>query len=72
MVSWMTTVRVPCRLPGSQQAFDIDAHLRWSDPRAGMGLQFDRVDPADQAAIDEFVDSHFFQPRKREEAAATE
>jgi hypothetical protein len=35
-----------------------------------MGLQFDRVDPADQAAIDEFVDSHFFQPRKREEAAA--
>ena len=68
----MTKVRVRFRLPGSKKDFDIDAHVRWSDPRAGMGLQFDRVDPADQAAIDEFVDSHFFQPRKREEAAATE
>ena len=68
----MTKVRVRFRLPGSKKDFDIDAHVRWSDPRAGMGLQFDRVDPADQAAIDEFVDSHFFQPRKREEAAPTE
>jgi hypothetical protein len=35
-----------------------------------MGLQFDRVDPGDQADIDEFVDSHFFQPRRREETAS--
>jgi len=30
----------------------------------GMGLQFEKVDPADQAAIDEFVDQHFFTNRK--------
>jgi hypothetical protein len=29
-----------------------------------MGLQFERVDSADQAAIDEFVDQHFFTNRK--------
>ena len=66
----MTKVRLRFRLPGSKKDFDIDAHVRWSDPRAGMGLQFDRVDPADQAAIDEFVDSHFFQPRRRDEPPA--
>ena len=57
-------VRLRFRLPGSKKDIDADAHVRWSDPRVGMGLQFDRVDPADQAAIDEFVDAHFFQPRK--------
>jgi hypothetical protein len=30
----------------------------------GMGLQFERVEPTDQRAIDEFVDSHFFSNRK--------
>ena len=46
------------RLPGS--ALDIEAQCRvaWSDPRVGMGLQFERLDPADQAAIDDYVDRH--------------
>ena len=46
------------RLPGS--ALDIEALCRvaWSDPRVGMGLQFERVDPADQTAIDDYVDQH--------------
>ncbi len=46
------------RLPGS--ALDVEAQCRvaWSDPRVGMGLQFERVDPADQAAIDDFIDRH--------------
>ena len=46
------------RLPGS--ALDVEAQCRvaWSDPRVGMGLQFERVDPADQAAIDDYVDRH--------------
>ena len=57
-------LRVRFRLPGSKKDIDADAHVRWSDQRLGMGLQFSRVDPDDQAAIDEFVDSHFFQPRK--------
>ena len=46
------------RLPGS--ALDVEAQCRvaWSDPRVGMGLQFERVDPADQAAVDDYVDQH--------------
>ena len=46
------------RLPGS--ALDVEAQCRvaWSDPRVGMGLQFERVDPAEQAAIDDYVDQH--------------
>ena len=46
------------RLPGS--ALDVEALCRvaWSDPRVGMGLQFERVDPADQNAIDDYVDRH--------------
>ena len=55
------------RLPGS--ALDIEAQCRvaWSDPRVGMGLQFERVDPADQAAIDDYVDRHI-EDRPRVEA----
>ena len=46
------------RLPGS--ALDVEALCRvaWSDPRVGMGLQFERVDHADQTAIDDFVEQH--------------
>jgi hypothetical protein len=29
-----------------------------------MGLQFEKVSHEDQAAIDEFVDQHFFSNRK--------
>jgi CheY-like chemotaxis protein len=57
-------LRLRFRLPGSKKDIDADAHVRWSDNRVGMGLKFDRVGAVDQAAIDEFVDSHFFQPRK--------
>ena len=38
--SAMTEVKLRFRLPGSKKDFDLDAHVRWSDPRAGMGLQF--------------------------------
>jgi hypothetical protein len=43
---------------------DIDARVAWSDRRVGMGLQFERVSPADQHAINDFVDSHFFNNRR--------
>lgn len=56
--------RLRFRLPGSKVDIDAEARVCWSDERVGMGLQFERVDPADQAAIDEFVDAHFFQVRK--------
>jgi uncharacterized protein (TIGR02266 family) len=48
--------RVRFRLPNSKRDVDADARVAWSDRRTGMGLQFERIDPADQSAIDEFVE----------------
>jgi uncharacterized protein (TIGR02266 family) len=57
-------VRVRFRLPGSKRDVDAEGRVAWSDRRHGMGLQFERVEGPDQAAIDEFVDAHFFSSRK--------
>src|SRR5687768_988657 len=57
-------VRIRLRLPGSKKDLDADAKVAWSDRRVGMGLQFEKADSADQLAIDEFVDQHFFTNRK--------
>src|ERR1700681_4714815 len=57
-------VRLRFRLPGSKRDIDAESHVTWSEQRNGMGLQFEKVDPIDQAAIDEFVDAHFFSSRK--------
>jgi len=57
-------VRVRFRLPGSKRDIDAAARVTWSDRRHGMGLQFEKVEPNDQNAIDEFVDAHFFSSRK--------
>ena len=56
------------RLPGS--ALDIEALCRvaWSDPRVGMGLQFERVDAGDQSAIDDYVDQHHDRESAQESA----
>jgi uncharacterized protein (TIGR02266 family) len=56
--------RVRFRLPGSKRDIDAEARVAWSDQRVGMGLQFEKVESADQVAIDEFVDAHFFSNRK--------
>src|SRR6266480_4607494 len=56
-------VRLRFRLPGSKRDIDAEGRVTWSDRRNGMGLQFEKVDPTDQAAIDEFVDAHFFSSR---------
>src|SRR5213592_5051457 len=56
-------VRVRFRLPGSKVDVEADSRVAWSDRRVGMGLQFEKVDSADQQAIDEFVDQHFFTNR---------
>lgn len=56
--------RLRFRLPGSKRDIDAEARIAWSDRRVGMGLQFEKVEPADQAAIDDFVDAHFFTSRK--------
>ena len=57
-------VRTRFRLPGSKRDIDAEELVAWSDKRHGMGLQFEKVDAPDQAAIDEFVDAHFFSSRK--------
>ena len=57
-------LRVRLRLPGSKRDIDAESRVAWTDRRVGMGLQFERVEAADQRAIDEFVDSHFFSNRK--------
>ena len=59
-----TVVRVRFRLPGGKKEIDADGQVRWTDRRIGMGLQFTRIDPGDQAAVDEFVQGHFFTNRK--------
>jgi uncharacterized protein (TIGR02266 family) len=56
--------RVRFRLPAGPREIEVEARVSWSDRRVGMGLQFEKVDPADQTAIDAFVDSHFFSNRR--------
>jgi len=43
---------------------DVEARIAWTDRRLGMGVQFTKVSPADQAQIDDYVQSHFFSNRK--------
>ena len=52
------------RLPGRKEEIETEARVAWTDRRIGMGLQFEKVGPAAQSAIDEFVDQHFFSNRK--------
>ena len=59
-----TRARLRFRLPGSKKDIDAEARVAWSDRRVGMGLQFDKMSAEDQAAIDDFVDAHFFTNRK--------
>lgn len=59
-----TTVKVRFRLPNGARDIDADAVVAWTDRHLGMGLQFTRIDPSDQAAIDDFVRTHFFTNRK--------
>jgi uncharacterized protein (TIGR02266 family) len=57
-------IRVRFRMPGSKRDIDAEGRVAWSDRRVGMGIQFERVDPAHQSIIDNFVDAHFFSNRK--------
>lgn len=59
-----TVARLRLKLPGAKREIDLSATVTWSIRRVGMGLRFDRVDPDDQALINEFVDAHFFKSRK--------
>ena len=69
---WTTTppapgsaVNVNFRLPATERAVEAQSRVVWSDRRRGMGLRFEQVDSADQAAIDDFVDRHAARTRSR-------
>jgi len=57
-------IKVRFRMPGSKKDVDAEWRVAWSDRRVGMGVQFDKVEPASQSVIDNFVDAHFFSNRK--------
>lgn len=57
-------IKTRFRLPGRKVDIEAETRVAWSDRRIGMGLQFEKVEPAAQTAIDEFVDQHFFSNRK--------
>lgn len=59
-----SALRVRFALPGSKRELETEAVVCWSNKRAGMGIRFTSVKPADQAAIDEFVNAHFFRSVK--------
>jgi uncharacterized protein (TIGR02266 family) len=51
-----TAIHVKFRLPGSAPEIEVEGRVAWSDGKVGMGIQFERVDPDDQASIDAFVE----------------
>jgi uncharacterized protein (TIGR02266 family) len=55
------TLRLRFNLPGSKKELTAEAVVTWSDQKAGMGIRFTAVKPADQKSIDEFVSAHFFK-----------
>ena len=57
-------IKVRFRMPGSKRDIDAEGRVAWADRRVGMGVQFEKVDPANQTIIDQFVDAHFFSNRK--------
>jgi len=56
-----TRARVRFRLPNTKRDVDADARVAWSDRRVGMGMQFERIDAADQSAVEAFVDAQAVQ-----------
>lgn len=59
-----TKLRLRFQLPGSGGNIEAESRVAWSDQQVGMGVQFERLEPADQVTIDEFIDQHFFTNRK--------
>ena len=59
-----TAVKLRFRVPAGKKEIETEAIVAWVARGLGMGLQFTKVDPPDQALVDEFVQSHFFSNRK--------
>ena len=58
-----TMLKIRFRPPGARRDLEAEAIVAWTDPGVGMGLQFTRLEPIDQAGLDDFVRSHFFSNR---------
>lgn len=59
-----SVVRLRFRLPAVRSDIQAEARIAWVDRRLGMGLQFTKIDEGAQAAIEAFVQAHFFTNRK--------
>ena len=59
-----TPLKVRFRLPATKNDIEAEARVAWTDRRTGMGLQFTKIEGADQRSIGEFVQAHFFSNRK--------
>jgi len=59
-----TVLKVKFALPGAKRELDAEAVVCWSVQKAGIGMQFTKVKPADQQSIDSFVEAHFFRSVK--------
>ena len=59
-----TEMKIRFRLPRGKKDINGEARVAWTDRRMGMGLQFVRLEAADQALVDEFVQGHFFSNRR--------
>jgi CheY-like chemotaxis protein len=57
-------VKARFRLPMGKRDIDVESKIAWSDRRVGMGFEFMNLNADDQAAIADYVDSHFFSNRK--------
>ena len=61
-----TACTVKFALPGSKRQLEAEGVVLWSVAKAGMGMRFTKVKPADQALLDGFVEAHFFRSTKIE------
>ena len=59
-----TAIKLRFRLPSSKSDIDCEGKIAWVDRRVGMGVMFTWIGEADQNAIGDFVQSHFFSNRK--------
>ena len=61
-----TVMKLKFALPGAKREIETEVVVCWSDHKAGMGVQYTKVKPADQASIDGFIEAHFFRSVKLE------
>jgi uncharacterized protein (TIGR02266 family) len=61
-----TVLKLKFAMPGSKRELEAEAVVCWSVQKAGMGMQFTKMKPADQNLINSFVEAHFFRSTKIE------